>query len=283
LVNKLKSWKTAAVAMLLLLAVVSVTVFSPWLSSPKAYPGTLEVLNHQKMKAMSMSVIVTAASTALTVLPDDTASSIANELADLSMPLFLIVCILYMEKFLLTTFGWLSFTFLIPGVCLLAVLYIISKKEVFFSWARKLLILAVALFMIIPISAGVTARIEATFAETVSTTFEKAQQIANETETEEGGNAFVAFFTKLADNVAALVETAKDVLSIMVDAVAVLLITSCVIPILTAFVFLWLIKTLINVNIPVKSFALLVRPKRMEKLMEKHKQRVIQQPEKKQQ
>ena len=54
----------------------------------------------------------------------------------------------------------------------------------------------------------------------------------------------------------------KSMLSIMVDAVAVLVVTSCVIPVLTALLFVWIIKVIINVNIPVKTLALFVLPKK---------------------
>jgi len=255
------SWKAMALAILLVIAVLSMTVISSHLSSPKFYPKTIQTLDKQKAQAMGLTVVVTAASTALSTLPDDMCSPIADELSDLADPLFLIICILYLEKYLLTIFGWISFSFLVPAACVLIGIYICSFQEKFYDWARKILVLAVTLFMIIPISATITNKIEETYAESITLVLEKANQLTNTSENaqEEQINAFVKFFTDLKDNALHLVEAAKNMLSIVTDGVAVLLITSCIIPVLTALVFLGFIKTIINVNIPVKTWAIMVK------------------------
>ena len=262
--HKMKPWKVVSIAILLIMALLSVTLIGQFTSSPQFYGNTIKTLDAQKQDAMTLSIVVTAASTALSTLPEDVASPVADELADLSLPLFAIVCILYMEKFLLTTLGWFSTTFLFPAACLLLITYICSHKEVFFVWTKKFLILAVVLLLLVPISAKVTTMIETTFSESVSQTMEAAFQLAEETETASGEktNAFVAFFASLKDNVVSLVNAAKNMLSLLVDAVAVLMITSCVIPVLTMLLFLWVVKLTINVDIPVKNLALLVRPVR---------------------
>ena len=268
--NKPTSWKWLAIIVFVILAILSATFLSSHLSSPNFYPNTLQTLDDQKMDAMGLSVATTLASTALSILPDDVGSPIAAELADLSTPLFVIVCILYAEKFLLTTTGWISFSFLIPAACISAIIYICSEKERFFDWARKLFILGLALFMIIPASASITEKVEETFSESISMIFDKADQLAAAANSSnENTNAFFAFFNTVKDNVVSTIETAKDMLSIMVDAVAVLLITSCVIPLLTALVFVWVIKVVININIPVQTLALMVKPARKNRSLKK--------------
>lgn len=74
--------------------------------------------------------------------------------------------------------------------------------------------------------------------------FLAAYELSRETQQQdsEGKNGFFAFFANLKGNVSALLEKAKGMLSTLVDAVAVLLVTSCVIPIMTALVFLAIIK-----------------------------------------
>ncbi|MGN0995832.1 MAG: hypothetical protein ACI4PG_02905, partial [Candidatus Ventricola sp.] len=99
--HKLAFPDIVAIVALLLLALLSATFFSAQLSSPAFHAKTIHVLDEQKQEALTLSVAITAASTALSIMPDDTASPIANELADLSLPLFLIVAIVYLETFLL--------------------------------------------------------------------------------------------------------------------------------------------------------------------------------------
>lgn len=249
-----------AIVVLLLLALLSATFLSAKLSSPAFHAKTIQVLDEQKQEALTLSVAITAASTALSFMPDDTASPIANELADLSLPLFLIVAIVYLETFLLTTFGWIASVFLIPAACLLAIGFILCRKRFLLAWMKKALVLALTLLLLIPASAAITTQIKDTFSETVNQKLHAASHITNaaESEEKEDTNAFFSFFSSLANNVSAMADAARNMLSTLVDAVAVLLITSCVIPILTLLVFLQIMKLALNVDIPVEKLELLI-------------------------
>lgn len=273
LIKKLKSWKTIRGAALIVLAILSMTVLGGIFSSPEAYSRTIQTLDTQKDIATTLSVAVTAASTTLSTLPEDTASPIASELADLSLPLFIIVCILYLEKFLLTTFGWFAFTLLIPLACVLEIIYIIKSDAALRTYIRKILILALALVMIVPMSARVTEMVYETFEDSVTSVFSKADGIVEETmaeNEEERENAFVRFFVDLKDDVVSLIETAKNMLGIFTDAIAVLLITSCVIPILTAILFVWVLKLVFSINVPVNNLVKIVTPPQRERLEHKN-------------
>lgn len=250
---KVRPWQAVVVIILLVFAILSIAVFSKPLSSPGFYRETIQVLDNQKMKAAALTVTVTAASAAISALPDDTCSSIGDELDDLAAPLFLISCMLVLEKFMLTTFGWISFTFLIPAACLVGAVYTLWPQEQLFTWVKRLLVLALALTLLVPASSTVTSMVETTYSDSVMQTFNDAQQLWEKTlEGVDSGNAFLDFFTNIANGAAALIETAKNMLSVLIDAVAVLLITSCAIPILTFFVFYKVVGYALKANIPVQ-------------------------------
>ena len=200
---------------------------------------------------MMLSSVVTVASTAISAIPDDTATPIAEQLSELSGPLLAIVCVLYAEKFLLTTMGWASAVILLPGACLCLILYLLGHWVTFRRWAFKLFILAVAMVLLIPASVGITLLVEETFAESVNATYHAAYHLSEETQQqdENGKNGFLSFFTGLKDNISALLVKAKSMLSILVDAVAVLIITSCVIPGLTVMLFLIIVRVLFHLPI----------------------------------
>ena len=244
-----KTQKIIIIAILIILSVLSVTLLSPLLSSPQFHRSTLETIDGQKQQAIGLSVAIAGSSTALSTLPDDMASPIAEELADLSLPLFLIVCFLYLEKFLLTTFGWLSGTILIPGTLLMTAGFIATLKEIFLVWAKKFLILTIAFMLVIPAGAKVSALIEETFTESINQTYHAASHMSDTSAEEENTNAFFSFISGLKDNVVSLVDTAKNMLNTFIDAIAVLLITSCIIPVLTAFVFIQVINKAMNTEI----------------------------------
>lgn len=243
--------KVFSILVCVLLIVLSVTVVNGCLSSPQFHSKTIQVLEEQKTEALTLSVAVTTASTVLSALPDDTASSIANELANLSGPLFLIVAVIYLELFLLTALGQFSAVLLFPAACVLMIGFILWRKDVFFVWFKKLFILSLACSLLIPTSASITTHIEETFSETVNQKLHAASHIANAAESEKDDhNGFFSFFSGLADNVTALVDAAKNMLSTLIDAVAILLITSCVMPLLTLFLFLKIVKAVLSIDIP---------------------------------
>lgn len=242
--QKLSWQRFVAILVLLALAAGSILWISQVASSPGLYGPFLSKIDEQKENAMMLSAVVTVASTAISALPDDTATPIADQLSELSTPLLIVVCILYVEKYLLTTMGFVSTVFLVPLACLCGILYILFNRERFMMWTKKLLILALTLVLIVPLGVSTSSLIEQTFSESVSQTYHAAYELSEETQQEdsEGKNGFFAFFANLKGNVSALLEKAKGMLSTLVDAVAVLLVTSCVIPVMTALIFLAIIK-----------------------------------------
>lgn len=247
-IAKMNWLRYLAILALIAFAVVSVLQLSHYASSPRLYSRFMDELDEQKQNAMMLSAVVTVASTAISAIPDDTATPIANQLSELSTPLLIIVVILYVEKYLLTTMGFVSTAILIPAACMCGVLYLLFERERFKLWLKKLVILSLALILIVPLSVGAAMLIEETFSESVNETYHAAYELSQETQTEDK-NGFFAFFAGIKDNVAALIEKAKSMLSILVDAVAVLLVTSCVIPLLTALVFMAIVKNVFKMPV----------------------------------
>ena len=57
----------------------------------------------------------------------------------------------------------------------------------------------------------------------------------------------------ITSGVSSGIEKAKEVLSKFIDAIAVLIITTCVIPIAVMIFLIWIIKMIFGINIPVKN------------------------------
>lgn len=248
--NRLSKMEIALIVVFLIAMILSETIGRKMLTSPEFHSNTIQVLESQKNDALMLSAAVTVASTAITAIPDDTGSSIANELADLTLPLLLIVAVIYLEIYLLTTFGWVSSTLLFPAAFALGIGYVVSRKAFILVWIKRILILAIALLLIIPVSAKVTSGINETFEESINQKFSAAAYIVEETEEQEDTNAVISFFSGLANSIVSAFDMAKNMLSTMIDAIAILIITSVVIPIITVILFLQAIKVAINIDIP---------------------------------
>lgn len=255
MIKEKKLLKKAIIILLLIVtAILSITVISDYASSTETHANSIKVLDDKKMTAMSLTTGVAVTSTAISAIPNDTGSPIAEQISQLTGPLLVVVCIIYLEKFLLTITGYISFTYLIPIACGLFAGYVLTQKEMLKMLAIKLSVFAVAIFLIVPTSVKVTNLVEATFQESISQTFESAQEIGSESqEADEDSNKLWKFIESVGDSVSNVVETAKNALSTFVDAVAVLIITTCVIPVVVLLMFVWIIKIIFGLNINTKN------------------------------
>ena len=248
--DKIDIKKGMIILILVAIALLSVTVISKYASSPEFHASSIKVLDDKKLIAMGMTTSVSVISTAITALPGDTASPVAEQLSQLTGPLFIIVCAIYLEKFLLTVTGYISFTFLIPIACLLAGIYVVTSKAILKTIAIKITILAISLFMIVPFSVKITQLIDATFQETIDQAYNAVENVEEgESESNEGdSNIFWDIVDTVGSGVSSMVDTAKNAVNVFIDAIAVLIITTCVIPIVVMLLFVWVIKTILGLN-----------------------------------
>ena len=262
--DKMTIKKVLVAVVLFVIAVVSFTGIAKYATSVEVHSSVISALDDKKMKAMELTAGVAATSTAISALPGDAATPIAEQVSELTGLLLIVVCAIYLEKFLLTTIGLVSFKVLIPFACLLGIMYLFTSKEMIKVLALKFGIFAMAIFLVIPVSVKVTQLIETTFEETITQTYESADEITNKaeesTENKES-SAFAEFLKGVGNSVSNLAENAKNALSVFIDAIAVLVITTCVIPIVVILFFLWVMKMLFRIKINIPAGRLIMKKK----------------------
>lgn len=225
------------IAVLAVLVVLSMTVLRGIVTSPRLYTGTLRILDEQKREALALSVSLTAASVAVPML------------SGLSLPLFLIVVIIYMEELLLTAFGALASVIVLPFGLLVIMAYIVCKKGCLVNWAKRALILALALLVVIPASAMVTKQIKSTVVLHKEMKLQAMKEKADESEEENDERGLNAILSDLADGVSDAVSFGKNAFDVAVDTVAALFITSFVVPLVSLWVFIQVIRYAMRTNI----------------------------------
>ena len=97
----------ASVLIPLLCAVLSFCVIAKYASSPtmKINAHAIQSLDDKKTTALELTAAATAASAAITLIPGDAGTPIADKLADLSSYFLIVVCAIYLEKYLVTITG----------------------------------------------------------------------------------------------------------------------------------------------------------------------------------
>lgn len=259
MIHKIHQKKLLLAVISLLIAFLSVFVLSGVATSPQFHAGTLTALEEKQTTVLELTAASTAASAAITLLPGDTATPIAEKLADLSSGFLVVLCAIYLEKYLLTITGYAAFDFLIPAACLIYLISLFWNQEHCKCLARKLLTFGIAIVLVIPVSVKLSDLIEDTYQTSMEATIEAAKETAAavedhaETQEEADEGFWSGLFSQITDGISNAVtdisDQVGDLVNRFLEALAVMLVTACVIPILVLLFFTWLIKATFAVDL----------------------------------
>lgn len=277
-----KTLKMLLITAPLIFALLSFFLLARTTSSIDFHKANIESLEDKKDKVMELTAASAAASAAITLIPGDVATPIASELADLSSKFVIVICAIYVEKYLLTLTGYLAFAILIPIACIIFSIAVLLHRRSMMRISFRIGLLGLAFFLVIPASLQVSRMIEDTYHESIEATINSATQTAEEIEAESesiaesiqteadaaeskeessggiadtiGGwiNSVSESGRELTENITSSVnqstEAFRQLFNNMLEAFAVMLVTSCVIPILVLLLFVWMVKMIVGPN-----------------------------------
>ncbi len=287
--------KCITAAVLLLVAILSITVVGKYVSAPENHQKTIASLDEKKQTVMELTAASTVTSALITLLPGDTATPIAEKMADVSGYLLVVLCAIYLEKYLVTITGYVAFTYLIPIACGLWILNLIFANATVRKLAAKLAVFGLAISLVVPASVKISDLIGDTYQAQIEATIEDARNtqsilensgVVNDTNAAENGTGITGTATEntqeknnsesssvsnifdwakdaissARDSVANVVENVtisteelvqkvENSLNHFIEAVAVMIITSCVIPMLVLLLFFWMVKIVLDVDL----------------------------------
>ena len=252
----LKDWKRLLlhVALPVVVALLSIFALSPFFSDPNTYAWALDYLGDKQTYVTGLMAGSTAAALATT-----TFAAISAKLADLAMGFALVLGAIILEKFLLVIIAKAVFTLVIPIICALHIADQFIPQEAIGQIVRKLAIFSIAIMLVIPATVLVSKTIDETYTSLLTVTAEASStEAAGEAvPAEEQGNWWedpLKSLQGVADaagsQLAALQEQAQTVLNDFVTTLAVQIVTTCIMPILILVFFLWLIKLILGVDVP---------------------------------
>lgn len=262
-------FRIVMIVLCIVIALVSNIVLAKKYSSPEytVNKKTITYLDEKKTTALELCAGATALSAAITLIPGDTGTPIAEKLTDLSGYFLIVVSAIYLEKYLLTILGALTFRWLIPAAMIAIALYFGIRRDFFWKLGVKILIFGLAVYAVIPVSVHVSQLIYNTYQESIDTTLAETENLISQTEenaqssTESDQNSGdEGFFAGLVDKAKDTIEQAKDTASIateqfkymlnkFIDGLAVLIVTTCLIPILVMVFFVWIVKMILGTAI----------------------------------
>ncbi len=271
--NHGRTRKIAAIACVWILAVISFFGAGKKFGGIETYKPVTESLDNKRAQVVEMSGALIGLSVAVAAVPGDATTPVANQIAQMNSYLVIALGAIMLEKFLLPVMGILTWKVLIPAALLLGFIYILCQKKIFLSAALRIAILGIVLFSLIPAGIKVGDVMDASFGtdvmiervkESISEIDEEAEEADNNNseDTEKESSIWDKIVHKgeeIVDGVKSggelLLQKAKVVLGNVMDVVAALIVTSCVIPIGILVILGAIIKALFGVIekwIPIK-------------------------------
>lgn len=259
-------FRVVAIMVCIIIACISFFGLAKSYSSPesKINKETIKYLDEKKTTALELSASATAVSTLITLAPGDDGTPVANKLMDLAGYFLIVVSAIYLEKYLLTILGALTFKWLIPVSMLALAVYFGSKKELFWKIGVKIFIFGLAIYAVIPVSVHVSKMIYSTYQESIDATIDEANDLADESEASKDEDKDSKDSKKSKDSESSFIDKAKDAVNSVkntlsvtansvknmvnkfIDGLAVLIVTTCLIPVLVIVFFIWLVKLVLG-------------------------------------
>ena len=141
---------------------IAIIIFFPVankVSAPDYYSDYINSIDEKTNTVLRLIAASTITSAGLSAIPDDTATPIADKLADFSEYFLLILCVLYAEKYLLSLIPMGVFRILSPIMFAVAIIAIVSESKALEKKKKKFLIVNLALVFVIPLSIKVSDRV----------------------------------------------------------------------------------------------------------------------------
>lgn len=219
--------------------------------------STVESLEASRTKIMEFSGATIATSLAITALPDDFGTPLADTLADMNTYFVFIFAVIFVEKLLVLEGVKFSFAWIIPIALGLYILGTLVTKDSIKLFGKKLLIFGMAVVLVIPVSTHFTEKMCADYLVYVDETIEEANdgaQKVNEIMAADEDEATIfdklsAAFKTAMSGMSDLLEYFENVIKKFVNSIAIMLVTSFVLPLVVLLIFRWLLRELFSLNL----------------------------------
>lgn len=257
-----KKWIYAS--LLLMLALVSFFLLGDLPIVTQINQSTIAYLNERRETVLKLMVLSTGLSTTITALPGDIGMPVAENIADIADYLMIVFAGIWVQKYLVVISSTIVFKVLVPFSLCASAMNVFLRNHNVTLIIKKVLTFALLVLMLVPMSTSVSKSMESVGTYSVNAKVEDINKRTNEIkerekneETGEGlleqiGDAITGFANSVGAFFSTMIEEAETILADMVETVAVMIITSCLIPILNCWIFIWCINQILATTFSLK-------------------------------
>lgn len=266
---------------LLILALVSIFVLARVATDPILLGGVRDSLDDQQATVGGLAAGATALSAALSLVPGESLAPLANQLADVSGWFVIIIAAIILQKILITVAGPITFGLIVPLACALGIAAVYSRRVGFRAMGIRFAAFGLVLCFAVPASIVISNALTSTYAG-LSSAAAAADEAADKAAAAAAAEAAEAenaarnvddgddslldsvgdWISGAADNVGDAIggalsslneikDDAVDALNSYMEKFALLIVTTCVMPLLVMLLLGWVIKLLFSVDLAV--------------------------------
>ena len=241
-----------------LIAVISLFVLSVEIPECEIVESTLESVESSKTTVLEFAGATTATSLAISALPDDFATPLANNFADMGKYFVIILICIFVERLILILGIRLSLLYIIPIACGIYVVGHFAGKELITAFAKRVFILGAALVLVVPCSVKVTNYVGTEYMAYIDETIEETNCGADKINEEmDSGDEGTTIFEKLSEafktakaGVAGLLTYFNNMIRKCMNSIVILIVTNCLMPVETLLMLRWILKEVFDIMIP---------------------------------
>ena len=244
---------------LLILAAFSFFFLSKWIPETDYVKYSMEQVEQNNRTVLAFEAATLSASLAISAMPEDFGSSYADALTDLNIFFALILVMLLIEKLLLI-FGFkFAFSIAVPIACGLCIIAILTQRDAFKTLAARLCILGLAVALAVPcstlISDVVATDLNTYVEETIAETDDGAEKLNLAMVSDESDQTIFdklsGLFSTAIQGVTDLMQYFQNMITKCMYAIAIMLLKTIVMPIVTFFFLRWVLNETFHIMVPV--------------------------------
>ena len=246
------------ILILVLIGVFSFFVITSWLPDRGFIKDSIKSVEESSNTVMKFSAATLSTSLAISALPDDFATPLADSLADMNVYFIAILVMLHFEQLLIRYGVKLAFAIAIPVACGIGILSILLKKELLKGIAARVAVLGLAVALVVPCSTHITNYVAADLTAYVENTIADTEDGADKlNEAMDGGTEEQTIFEKLSDlfqtainDMSNLLTHFQNTIRKCMNSIAILILTNCLMPIVNFFILKWILKETFHIALP---------------------------------
>ena len=246
------------ILILVLIGVFSFFVVTSWLPDRDFIQDSLESVEESSNTVMKFSAATLSTSLAISALPDDFATPLADSLADMNIYFIAILVMLHFEQLLIRYGVKLAFAIAIPVACGIGILSILLKKDLLKGIAARVAVLGLAVALVVPCSTHITNYVATDLTTYVENTIVDTEDGADKlNEAMEGGTEEQTIFEKLSDlfqtainDMSNLMSHFQNTIRKCMNSIAILILTNCLMPLVNFFILKWILKETFHIALP---------------------------------